>query len=208
MTNIFITALLAGFAIYWEHRKPFIYHYLLKPLTTICILAMAFNYAAPDFSAYSVLIMAGLIFSLGGDIALMLPHDRFVMGLGSFLIAQIIYTFAFISRVAEFSILLLLPLIAYGIWMFFNLKPNLGKMTIPVLIYIVCILLMAWSAANYWNGFKSAPAMFAAVGALTFVFSDSVLAWNRFKTAWSFGRPLVLGSYFLAQYLIASSLNY
>ncbi|PJA52007.1 MAG: lysoplasmalogenase, partial [Candidatus Marinimicrobia bacterium CG_4_9_14_3_um_filter_48_9] len=71
------------------------------------------------FSAYSVLIMAGLIFSLGGDIALMLPHDRFVMGLGSFLIAQIIYTFAFISRVAEFSILLLLPLIAYGIWMFF-----------------------------------------------------------------------------------------
>jgi len=81
-------------------------------------------------------------------------------------------------------------------------------MTIPVLIYIVCILLMAWSAANYWNGLKSAPAMFAAVGALTFVFSDSVLAWNRFKTAWSFGRPLVLGSYFLAQYLIASSLNY
>ncbi|PJA52002.1 MAG: lysoplasmalogenase, partial [Candidatus Marinimicrobia bacterium CG_4_9_14_3_um_filter_48_9] len=49
---------------------------------------------------------------------------------------------------------------------------------------------------------------FAAVGALTFVFSDSVLAWNRFKTAWSFGRPLVLGTYFLAQYLIASSLNY
>lgn len=208
MINILVTATLAGFAIYWENRKPFTYHYILKPLTTICILVMAFSYAAPIFSTYSILIMAGLVFSLFGDVFLMLPKDRFLPGLVSFLLAQIIYTYAFITAAVHYDWLIGVPFLLYGIWIFFNLKSKLGKMKLPVLIYLLFILTMVWSALNLWQDGENLRGRMVAFGAAIFVISDSILALNRFKTPIRLGRPIILGTYFLAQYLIASSLNY
>ncbi|RIK41146.1 MAG: lysoplasmalogenase, partial [Chloroflexi bacterium] len=46
--------------------------YLLKPLTTALILAAALALPAAD-GVYRALVAAGLIFSLAGDIFLMLP---------------------------------------------------------------------------------------------------------------------------------------
>ena len=205
-SNMFIIALLAAFTIYWEERKPFYWHYILKPLTTFCIILLAFNSGLPGLSRYEVLILVGLIFSLAGDVFLMLPNDRFIPGLVSFLIAQVVYAVAFLSQTDQYSVLIILPLLIYGMWIYASLLPHLENMKVPVLVYIVFILLMVWSALNYYWAAGSRLAIYAAVGAVFFLISDSILAWNRFKHPFKMARALVLATYFLAQTLIALSI--
>ncbi|MCF7801186.1 MAG: lysoplasmalogenase [Candidatus Marinimicrobia bacterium] len=205
MVHFFAIAVLAAFTIYWEKRQPLIWHYFLKPLTTIGIILLALNYGMPLDQLYSQLIVLGLLFSLAGDIFLMLPKDRFIPGLVSFLVAQILYAVAFIKFANDYSALLAFPLIIYGFWMFYILKPGLGKMVTPVLIYMLCILVMVWAALNMWWDSGQTIAGYAAFGAVLFVISDSLLAWNRFGHSRPYYRPLILSSYFAAQFLIASS---
>lgn len=203
--NIIAIIPLAAFAIYWENRKPLVWHYILKPLTTVAIILIALNYGMPLNHFYSLLIVLGLLFSLAGDIFLMLPKDRFILGLVSFLVAQILYAVAFIKFASDYSALLALPLIIYGGWMFYLLKPGLEKMMTPVAIYMLFILLMAWASLNLWWDTGQTFAVFAAIGATLFVISDSLLAWNRFRTSRASYRAIILGTYFVAQFLIAYS---
>jgi uncharacterized membrane protein YhhN len=64
---------------------------------------------------------------------------------------------------------------------------------------------MAWQAAERWAGLGTTPALLAAAGAGLFVISDSALAWQRFKARHRWGQPVVLSTYFAAQWLIALS---
>src|SRR5512136_2921945 len=70
-------------------------HFVTKPLTTVLIIAVAALAATPVPAAYKTLILAGLVFSLVGDIALMFPDKLFVAGLVAFLAAQVLYILAF-----------------------------------------------------------------------------------------------------------------
>src|SRR4051812_47599183 len=69
--------------------------YLFKPLTMILIILIAFEskYAVSPFYKYAIL--GGLVCSLAGDIFLMLPLDRFIHGLVSFVLAPLFYIAAF-----------------------------------------------------------------------------------------------------------------
>ncbi|MCF7796471.1 MAG: lysoplasmalogenase [Lentisphaeria bacterium] len=205
MLTILAIAASATLAIYWEKRSPAIWHYILKPLTTLGIILVVLSHAETFNNLYLQLILLGLIFCLAGDIFLMLPKDRFLPGLVSFLMGQILYASAFIRSASDFSLLIGLPILIYGIWMFYLLQPHLGQMKIAVLVYMVFILIMVWSALNLWWDIGELFAVYAAVGAVLFVISDSVLAWNRFVSSHPLYRPLILGSYFIAQFLIASS---
>ena len=70
-----------------EYHGPRYHVYLFKPLTMVFILLIALQARWPDFSRYKVAIIAGLVCSLAGDVFLMLPSDRFIPGLVSFLIS-------------------------------------------------------------------------------------------------------------------------
>ena len=72
--------------------------YVFKPLTTILITALLL-YTGDLSDFYTRLLFYGLLFSLAGDVFLMLPRDRFIPGLISFLIAHICYSIAFLSGV-------------------------------------------------------------------------------------------------------------
>ncbi len=203
MINPFALAILAAFTIYWEKRKPHYWHYILKPLTTLTIITIAFSNATPGFTIYADLILAGLIFSLSGDIFLMLPQDRFLPGLVSFLLAHIVYSLAFLQATNDFTLWIIIPLLLYGAWMYWQLLPRLGKMRYAVLVYILLILLMAGSAINLWWQQPTRFSLMAGLGAIFFVVSDSILAWNRFKQASPRAGWLILSTYFIAQLLIA-----
>ncbi|HEX2202227.1 MAG TPA: lysoplasmalogenase family protein, partial [Longimicrobium sp.] len=88
--------------------------YLLKPLATALVLALALVTAPGADPAYRALIAAGLLFSLFGDVFLMLPEDRFVAGLASFLVAHLLYTAAFVRDGAGFSPGLAVVLAVFG----------------------------------------------------------------------------------------------
>ena len=205
--------------------------YMFKPLTMVIIFLIALlgQEAAP---AYRYLILGGLIASIGGDVFLMLPSDRFVAGLVAFLIAHLFYIAAFASEITVLVWWPLIPLAAFGLIFYLILAGSLGKMQLPVLVYIIVILLMTWLACTRLlqpgeavgtavqaaqNGVLQAfahagpaaqsGAFLACIGAVLFVISDAVLALNRFKGSFRAAALLNLSTYFAAQALIAGSLG-
>lgn len=70
-------------------------------------------------------IFAGLIFSLFGDAFLALPGNYFVFGLGSFLMAQILYSIGF-SIGNPLNIVRSIPFFAFGIFFTPGFFPGSG----------------------------------------------------------------------------------
>ena len=199
-------ALSAAVTVWAEHRGVRRAVYVFKPLTTTLILALAL--AAPDAVSerYRALVCAGLAFSLAGDVFLMLPRDRFVAGLASFLVAHLFYVAAFAPRPPTFAapgVLLVLALC--GVALLRSLWADLGTLRGPVVVYAAALLGMAWQATERWMGLRTEPALLAMVGAGLFVVSDSVLAWERFAARHRYAQAVVLSTYFAAQWLIALS---
>lgn len=203
---ILLATITASIHIRAEYHGPQPHIYIFKPLTMVFILWIAIlGQAASPFYKYMVIV--GLLFSLAGDVFLMLPSDRFVAGLVAFLIAHLFYIVAFISGTGALTWLPLIPLAIYGMVIYRLLAPNLGKLKSPVLIYIVVILIMAWLAWERWVGAAQSGALLACVGAFLFVVSDTILALNRFRGAFKPARFLNLSTYFAAQCLIAGSVG-
>src|SRR5829696_1024527 len=88
----FFSAVLAVLSAYQKRRLT---HYLFKPLTVVLIILIALQAKHSTTPFYRQAIIAGLIFSLAGDIFLMLPRDRFIPGLVSFLFVHVFYVAAF-----------------------------------------------------------------------------------------------------------------
>lgn len=191
-----------------EYKGPPIQKYIFKPLTTSLIILIALLAdPAGVVASYKFLIIAGLLFSLAGDIFLMLPTDRFIAGLVSFLIAHLFYIAAFISDTGVATAWWLLPFLVYGAVIYTRLAPHLGRLKVPVIIYMIAILVMAWQAAGRWSATPESGRLVAFGGAVLFVISDSVLAWNRFRKPFRAARALTMGTYYTAQWLIALSIE-
>ena len=192
-----------------EYHGPRYHVYLFKPLTMVFILLIAVQAGKPDASLYKVTIIAGLVCSLAGDVFLMLPSNRFVAGLVSFLVAHLFYITAFTSGTGfGFSWRSLAPFVIYGIFIFSILSPHLGKMQLPVSVYMVVILVMAWQAWERWSQTGQSQALLAFLGAVLFLISDSALAVNRFRGQYKSAQALILSTYFAAQWLIARSVGF
>ena len=195
----------AGLTIYSSLRGRHRLRYIAKPLTTVLILVLGLIKPGTTPDYYRVLIVIGLVFSLLGDILLMLPKDRFVFGLASFLITHLLYIIAFIPGV-DLGIFWLLPLLFTLIVVSAILWPRLGRLRAPVLLYALVIIVMAWRALARLHSLDNTTAALAAAGALFFCLSDGLLAVERFRTRFTLAPLLVLTSYYLAQWLIAMSI--
>jgi uncharacterized membrane protein YhhN len=201
---VFSSAILTILAAYYGPQRI---HYLFKPLTLIFIILIALQSKFPTSSFYRYTIIAGLLFSLGGDVFLMLPRDRFIPGLVSFLIAHLFYiaSFTFEGERAP-SIWAIVPFLIYGSLMLDVLWRYLGKMRLPVMIYMLAILMMGWTAASRLIMTGQRGSMLAFTGALLFIASDSMLAIDRFKGRFKGAQAYILTTYFAAQWLIALSI--
>jgi uncharacterized membrane protein YhhN len=181
--------------------------YLFKPLTMVWIILIALLSKSQVSAFYKYMIVAGLLCSLVGDIFLMLPADRFVPGLLSFLVAHLFYIAAFASGGVHFRTALwcATAFLIYGSLMLRALFPHLGRMKLAVVIYMLVILVMAGLALSRWVGTGQAGSALAFCGALLFTVSDSTLAVNRFKGGINHAQFYILSTYFAAQWLIALS---
>ena len=184
-------------------RRPFL---LFKPLATLLILFAALAARTPVPPAYKMVILAGLVCSLAGDIALMFPERGFQPGLVAFLAAQVLYILAFRPGPGRtVSVGVLLPFMIYGLLMFRMLAPGLGALKLPVFVYIAAITVMAWLAAGRFIELGGLKPLLAFAGGVLFLISDSVLAYDRFGKRIGPAQAIILGTYFPAQILIALS---
>lgn len=201
-------ALSAGMTIRAKYRESKPQEYIFKPLTTALIILIALTANEPISGRYQNLIVVGLVASLIGDVALMLPGERwFTYGLLSFLGAHLMYIAAFnLERDGNAAWYYAVPFVVYALIMLIWLWPHLGPMRVPVAFYVGVIMIMAWQAANRWLiGREADGTLLALVGAYLFVASDSVLAVERFRGTWRSAPFWVLSTYFTAQWLIALS---
>lgn len=170
---------------------------VFKPLATTLIGLIAWLAPAPLSPAYQAAIVLGLVFSLAGDVFLMLP-DHFLAGLVSFFIAHLCYGAGFAGWAwPALSPLWALPYAVVGAGLWWGLHPHLGRLRAPVTAYLIVIALMAWLASQ--------TGWVAGVGAALFMVSDGVLAYERFVRPFPAARGTVLVTYWLAQWLIALS---
>ncbi|MBE0541467.1 MAG: lysoplasmalogenase [Verrucomicrobia bacterium] len=181
--------------------------YVFMPLTTLLILLLAATAPQSSCPRYQWSVVAGLLFSLAGDVCLMLPKDLFLAGLLAFLVAHMCYLVAFTADCRFAS-----RLVPFAVWGGIGLVVLVvlwarlpAALRLPVVLYAGALLAMAAQAASRAVELRAVPATAAAIGAGLFVVSDTLLASNRFGGDLPASRLLVLGTYFTAQWLIARS---
>jgi uncharacterized membrane protein YhhN len=186
--------------------------FITKPLLMI-LLAAYFHFAVQrnDFTRW---IMFAIIFSFGGDVALMFQHIApiyFILGLSSFLIAHLFYSYG-MAKYPNFNQGYLmknkwiaLPLLIYCGGLVSFLWSSLGAMTLPVVIYSLVIMLMGLSGVNMSGRLNTTAATYIIIGAILFILSDSVIALNKFKSDdLSIPMPslIIMVTYILGQFFI------
>lgn len=135
--------------------------------------------------------LGGLILSFFGDTFLLFKW-AFLPGLGCFLLAHIFYILSFI-KLRKANILFSLPFIlVYLGLLLYLLHPYLKEMEIPVVVYGITISTMAYFSLRTKNRLLIS-------GALLFVISDSLLAFNLFVNDTVIMEQIVMSTYVLAQ---------
>jgi uncharacterized membrane protein YhhN len=169
-----------------------------KPGATLALAGVAAT-LDPAHRDTRALFVVALLASLVGDVFLMLPGDRFIPGIGSFFVAQVLYTVGFAlhgGTAAEYLVGLVIvgALVAPLSVRFAGAlrRSGLGSLVPPVVAYMCAIGLMAASAIASGNAF-------AIVGALLFVTSDSLIAETRFVGARRGAGVAIMVTYYLAQ---------
>jgi uncharacterized membrane protein YhhN len=161
---------------------------------------------------YTVLIIIGLLFCLGGDVFLALPQERmFLFGLVSFLVGHVFYIIGFfwIADASQMTLMGAVVTLVLGGVIYIWLKPHLGNMKKPVIAYIFVISLMfigAWSVLDVIRQPFTARLLIFA-GAASFYISDIFVARDRFLKNSFINRLLGLPLYYLAQFMIAYSIG-
>lgn len=208
MNILLISAVISsGIGSIWSGTsQPRRLFYLFKPLTMVFILLIAIL-GETALAHYKQMIIAGLVFSLAGDIFLMLPSDHFRAGLATFFAAHLCYITAFITLIEAVHWWLLILCVTYGIGFVYYIFPKLGRQKYPVIAYVVIILIMIWLASEvfYWVPQIASGTIF--IGAIFFGLSDLILALNKFQVKFKSARAINLTAYFTAQLLIASSVG-
>ena len=168
-------------------------------------------YFHPKFLSRRILLNA-LIFSWIGDVILIfadIAEIYFILGLVSFLIAHITYCVLFNKQIiGEIQInkvlfgLGSLVIAFYLTAIILVLMPNLGDLKIPVIVYAAVISTMLLFAFNGYLIWKKPGALCIFLGAITFVISDSILAFDKFHAPIEKSSFFIMLSYLVAQYLI------
>lgn len=180
--------------------------YVLKPLTTLLILAAAL--LAPNADpTYRWLVALALALSTAGDIALMFEgNGAFLAGLGSFLAAHVLFVVAFLAGtgVVTPSAWALVPGVvgaAFFVW----LLPKTGPLLPAVLVYGLALMAMMLAASGREVARGDLSGWLAFLGASIFIASDSALAVRKFVGPYRNAQFVILFTYWLAVGLISAS---
>jgi alkenylglycerophosphocholine/alkenylglycerophosphoethanolamine hydrolase len=172
---------------------------LSKPVPVLALAALVLS---GHRDGYAAALATGLTLSALGDALLEVP-GRFVAGLASFLCAHVAYTGAFLLDERRLRMARALP---FAIWLlaaFVWIRPGLGDLTVPVVMYMLAIGAMMWRAAARSGAHPGAEV--ALVGATLFGLSDTLIAVDRFRAPISGAPYAIILLYWTGQAGIAAS---
>ena len=199
-----LLVVLAGNAIYFRQNN--VLYPILKPITTILIISLAIILNVEIDTSYGWTVIVGLSFALVGDIFL-LKNKWFVYGLLAFLLAHIVFIYAF-SLLFGFqdNLVILLTLFVIGFFYFRFLLPHLKSLAIPVAFYFLAIIMMGWQAVGLSISGNASIYYLLGLSSILFSFSDALIAYNKFVKKIKAAELLILSSYWVAIFIISASI--
>jgi uncharacterized membrane protein YhhN len=182
--------------------------WIAKPAATVGLLILAAALDAVDGGQQRLTVL-GLALCLAGDVFLMLPVERFGLGLVSFLVGHLAFVAGFLNRaqpappwsIVIAAVLVVLCLAVGSRRLVPAVRRRHPDLLGPILVYIAVIAAMA--VAAWWGGSWPAP-----LGAAVFALSDLTLADNKFVQPRAWAPVAVMVTYHLALSLIVVSLAF
>jgi uncharacterized membrane protein YhhN len=189
-------------------RSQRVLEYVCKPATLIAlIVAAGVLDPAVDASTRRAWFVAALVFSLAGDVLLMLPQDLFVPGLAAFLVAHVCYLAGFwtsgptAAALAVAGVVVVLVVAPLGR----TILMAIGRAGLPVELRIAVAAYMTVISAMLATALATGNVL-AGVGATLFVASDSLIAWDRFVRRVAWAPVAIMVTYHLGQAGLVASL--
>jgi uncharacterized membrane protein YhhN len=173
--------------------------YVCKPATLLA-LVIAATIMDPAAGAGSMQgwFVAALVFSLAGDVFLMLPSGQFVAGLAAFLVGHLCYIAGMWTDGPALGWFLVAVVVVgatigtLGRTILPAVRKRERALVAPVAAYMTVIGVMVATAAAGGN-----PV--AAAGAVLFAASDSMIAWDRFVGHFQRAGLWIMVTYHLGQ---------
>jgi uncharacterized membrane protein YhhN len=188
-------------------------HLLIKASLLASLFVYVWQSTQAPLSLQIKLFLVSLAFAWMGDVLLAMDGSPlyFIIGLGAFLLMQIGYSIVFrkscknllFSNFAIKSI----PFLFYGIIFILILWGSLATdMKIPVVVYAMAICIMGRMAYERKGQVSENSFVWVMLGALSFIMSDSCLAYNKFVASVDIIEWLVMPTYVAGQYLIVEGM--
>lgn len=190
-----------------------------KPLLMVVLIVYYMQGVGAEWNSVHRLMRWAFVFSWVGDVALMFVYKNenfFLVGLVGFLITHILYTIAFakVSQPKAEALLprkawVMVPLLIYMAALLSLLVPAINSnektqpFLVPVLVYSTAIATMVVFAINRFKRVNDKSFALVFGGALLFMFSDSIIAINKFLSPFETAGIYIMLLYTLGQFLIA-----
>ncbi len=188
-----------------------ILQYITKPLIVVSLMVML-TISTSLKGRFHKRLFTGLFFALAGDVLLMFSSGNqafFIYGLIAFLIGHIFYISAFyldFSSAPELdkkgARIAIIACAVIGMGFYIYIRQSLGILKLPVMAYIFVISFMMMMAS--FRNLRVNVISFRLIlfGAMFFLISDSLLAYNKFVQPFNYANLLIMATYMIAQYLI------
>jgi uncharacterized membrane protein YhhN len=155
-------------------------------------------------NGFPILILAALLFSWSGDILLIKPKKiPLYLGIGSFLIAHILYIIVYTNFIDSIHVLfgIVSLLIVFIIEYFIIKRLHIQKAyLIPILVYGIIIGLLLLFSLQVFADNKNRYSFLLVAGSVCFLISDTVLAYyNTVKAMTKQSLSFVMVTYVIAQ---------
>lgn len=182
--------------------------YAAKPAVLIAMLLWFTR--ASGWQGDMIWFGLGLVFSLLGDVALLLPSRYFLPGVAAFFLAHVAYLVGFnlnlpVLRMDFWLLLALTAVTAFSVFrrvlLGLRQKSHSKPLVIPLVVYAVALSLMWLSAlvCMLRPGWPPDAALLAAMGGTLFFTSDCLLSYNRFVRPLRNGQMWVHITYHIGQ---------
>lgn len=190
----------------WNKAK-----YVTKPLVMVLLIYWMATHGG--WHAPFLWFILGAVFSLIGDICLMLPGNYFLAGLVSFLLAHLLYITGFFTEALSLSpvwIAASVVVICFAVLLTRKIREGVRRKTgarrlrWSVTIYSIAVTAMFLSTLSTIQkpGWSPSTYFAVALGGMLFYLSDTLLAYDRFVSAIHHGRLMVRITYHLGQILL------
>lgn len=223
--------LVGAIEIYGEATDNDGIRFFSKPLLMLILIFYYVSGVQGPVHKFHKLMIAAFFFSWIGDVALMfVPRNAsdlllmgipkapnfFLVGLVGFLIAHVLYCFAFVRvehrkvpALLKRKVWIVLPLALYMGALLSMLVPSILSQAetkpflVPVIVYSSVIAAMVVCALNRYQRVNDSSFALVFGGALLFMFSDSLIAINKFMTHVEMAGIMIMVLYITGQFLIA-----